>query len=454
MAVIVPTSGTETITHAAGDTVVIKDGVSITTNLALGIGSFAADLTLRHRGTIAATDAEGIYLGATGFDAWINATGSVSGFHGVTIRGGQGRFINDGDIYGENVGAYLHGATDVDFVNRGEIRGVSSAMAVWQGASDSVIRNFGLIEGTETFSAGVSFDSTVSNVQLINAGTIRGEGFGVSFQGDGASLSNTGLIEGAVVMGGHFGLTITNRGDILTAGTGTAVIYTFSDTQDDTIKNFGTLGGDISLLGGDDYLFNAGGAVITGEVDMGAGDDIVFQRGGAADTVFLGAGRDVYNGALGGRALVAGESGDDRIIGGAGDDGLDGGDGADAIKGNAGADNIAGREGRDVMWGGADADQFFYYDVTDSLMGRDPDVIRDFETGVDQINLQFLPVGPLAFNGTGAFTGGGQGSIRYIERGAGGVDLRIDADGNGTADMRILILGSDSLTVDDFVLAL
>ncbi len=454
MAVIVPVSGTETIMPDAGDTVSVKAGVVIQTDLAPAFFGLNDNLILRHSGHLGATGSDAFLLFGANYDMWIRDTGTVSGFHGVAIQGGSGRFINDGEIQGENYGMFLNGATNAEIWNRADIFGGAIGMVIAQATSDSVIRNYGTIASTGPDGAGLTASADVSNVQIINAGTIRGDFFGVSLQGDGASLSNAGLIDGGVMMGGVFGLTLVNRGDITASPGGTTSVWTLAATEADVIKNFGTLVGNVSLLGGDDYLLNGPGAVIVGEVDMGAGNDTVYQRGGISDTVFLGEGQDIYNGVFGGRALVAGEEGDDRIIGGVGDDGLDGGSGNDAIRGNAGADNIAGRAGRDVMWGGADADTFFYYDYADSEMGFEADVIRDFESGVDHIHLAYLLGDPLDFNGTAGFTGGGQGSIRYNERGAGGVDLRIDLDGNQTADMRIVILGSDSLTVDDFIMVI
>ena len=55
--------------------------------------------------------------------------------------------------------------------------------------------------------------------------------------------------------------------------------------------------------------------------------------------------------------------------------------------------------------------------------------------------------------GSGAFTGGGDGEVRYEYLG-GKTFLEIDANGDGIADMMIKMQGGSlALTVDDFILA-
>lgn len=85
-----------------------------------------------------------------------------------------------------------------------------------------------------------------------------------------------------------------------------------------------------------------------------------------------------------------GREGNDTIYGTSGNDALDGGGGADRLHGGAGAD---------VLTGGAGSDLFYFQPDTRSpaktpnfggpfdSQRSDPDVITDFEQGVDRIEL-------------------------------------------------------------------
>ncbi|WP_375687111.1 hypothetical protein [Pseudooceanicola sp. LIPI14-2-Ac024] len=75
-----------------------------------------------------------------------------------------------------------------------------------------------------------------------------------------------------------------------------------------------------------------------------------------------------------------------RLDGTAGRDMLAGGSGANDLRGGAGADILFDGGGADTVFGGAGADLF--------LFGRDDatDVIRDFEPGVDRVDLSLVPM--------------------------------------------------------------
>jgi hypothetical protein len=105
------------------------------------------------------------------------------------------------------------------------------------------------------------------------------------------------------------------------------------------------------------------------------GDDRV-TGGDAADRLAGGGGQDRLNG----------EGGNDRLLGEAGDDSLDGGAGEDVLFGGAGADVLTGGAGNDTMAGGAEADVFA---VT---LGGGRDVVRDFELGLDRLDLSAMGI--------------------------------------------------------------
>ena len=82
--------------------------------------------------------------------------------------------------------------------------------------------------------------------------------------------------------------------------------------------------------------------------------------------------------------FLDGRGGTDLLYGGSGNDTILGGDGEDSIFGDAGNDVINGGRGKDVLWGGDGADKFVF---SDTVIGDDQ--IRDFQKGVDKIQLDF-----------------------------------------------------------------
>jgi len=163
--------------------------------------------------------------------------------------------------------------------------------------------------------------------------------------------------------------------------------------------------GDDSLTGstGDDEIAGGDGA---DRVKASAGDDDV--SGESGDDILNGqSGNDILRGNSG-FDFLTGKIGDDKLFGGSGndqlrgeegDDYMDGGnakdrligksgvdvllgkDANDKLFGNSGDDLITGGQGKDSMNGGAGADIFFL------APGDQVDTIRDFEVGIDQLDI-------------------------------------------------------------------
>lgn len=215
-----------------------------------------------------------------------------------------------------------------------------------------------------------------------------------------------------------------------------------------------TLAGD----DGNDLLIGDGGADLllggagSDTLDGSWDDDTLFGEDGGdlllgghgADRLSGGRGQDTLRGGDHGDVLdgggdadwLEGEGGDDRLLGAEGDDTLLGGEGADHLDGGSGADLLTGGAGADV----------FVFDLAGSRVPA-PDVITDFASGTDRIDLSALGV---ALIGGRAFTGGGA-ELRWI---AQGDMLRIEADldGNRLADVVILLHGVQSISDRDFIL--
>jgi len=93
--------------------------------------------------------------------------------------------------------------------------------------------------------------------------------------------------------------------------------------------------------------------------------------------------------------VVTGGAGADSVSGGGAADSIAGAGGADTISGNAGNDTIIGGDGDDVIFGGAGKDTLtgdagsdvFTYTAQTESFGATLDVITDFTTTVDKIDL-------------------------------------------------------------------
>ena len=171
-------------------------------------------------------------------------------------------------------------------------------------------------------------------------------------------------------------------------------------------------------------------------------------------------GNDVING-LGGNDRLIGGLGNDTLNGGAGNDTLIGGDGRDILNGGDGDDILIGGDDMDTMTGGAGKDIFRFEVKGDSLVGSARDVITDFLSGTDKIDLSAIDANTsLLARGDQAFTFIGQGAkftaagqLRYSYQVISGKEYTIvegNTDAGSAADFSIALLGHHNLTANDF----
>jgi Ca2+-binding RTX toxin-like protein len=150
--------------------------------------------------------------------------------------------------------------------------------------------------------------------------------------------------------------------------------------------------------------------------------------------------------------IADGFSGDDSIFGDSGNDELDGGDGDDDLSGGGGRDALIGGSGTDSMSGDSGRDTFLYGHHDDSGVAKQRDVILDFRSRKDTIDLGLID----------AVEGGADNAFRFIRsqpfsgiagevRFAAGV-LSADRDGDRLADFQIQIAGGVRLLAADLVL--
>ncbi|MFM5948182.1 MAG: calcium-binding protein [Novosphingobium sp.] len=199
-------------------------------------------------------------------------------------------------------------------------------------------------------------------------------------------------------------------------------------------------------------------AAVTGSgaliVNMNAGTSFFATQmsfaAGIALTVNGTGGVDVIKGALGAAMLANGGDGADQIRTG---------NLVDTIDGGAGNDKIMGLGGADLLTGGAGADQFRYLFAADSGLGSAADRILDFTNGEDKLDFRVLDANPniagrqaLSFIGTAAFATNGTAQLRYADSGADTL-IQIDLNGDGAADMEIVLAGhaGQALTGTDFL---
>ncbi|WP_425054003.1 M10 family metallopeptidase C-terminal domain-containing protein [Psychromarinibacter sp. S121] len=256
--------------------------------------------------------------------------------------------------------------------------------------------------------------------------------------------------------------------DTIDGGAGDDRIYgqRGHDTIDGGHGNDGLYGGygDDTLLGGDgkDVLYGGIGDDLmqgdqgTDHIVGDVGDDTA-TGGGGADTIYGNAGKDDLSGGTGGdwihggagTDVIAGDAGNDTLTGGSGADAVTGGDGYDLIAGGSGGDTLTGGAQADTLTGGSGADVFVFETVSDSAIGAGEDLITDFETGLDHVDLSALAAG-LTLSIGGGLTGTGP-SARTAEAG-GDTMVFVDADGDGSSDLRVTLQDATGVTAGDFIL--
>lgn len=136
---------------------------------------------------------------------------------------------------------------------------------------------------------------------------------------------------------------------------------------------------------------------------------------------------------------------------------IQGGGGGDNLTGLSGNDTLNGEAGRDTLTGSAGADTFVLSSLSDSGLGSLADLIADFTSGTDKIDLSSLDAdsatgGDQAFNwlGTTAFSNVAA-QLRYEVVGSVR-NIYGDVDGDGLADFQLQLTGTGTLVSGDFVL--
>lgn len=439
-----------------------------------GVTEFSGTVRLDNISFAAISGAVAIDMAISGAQS-AGAAGVVSL---LTIDGVAGSQFND-TLLGNERGNVLSGNGGDDFIDGR----TGFDFADYSQSAAAVTVNLTL-SAQNTIGAGVD--------TLINIEGIRGSGFDDVLVGDGQAntiyggsgsdsisgaggddilFANGGLGNGAelnVIDGGDGVDMVSYEGETRGLVIRIDDLYGFGGSQkfaDNFYSGFDTLlniedvtGGSGSdhivgnassnrLLGGagDDWLLGAEGDdfIEGGEgfdrMDGGAGFDFLsYLTAGTGvlvnfeqmDATWWYAGGETYVNFEG----IVGSLFDDTLVGNFADNAIYGNDGSDVIDGKAGDDTIVGGEGLDTMTGGAGADRFVFQDAASSINAA-PDVILDFEDGIDSIDV------------SGFWTGGS--GAAFTVRG-NSTYLDIDIDGDGLADFSVEFRGVTSgVGIDD-----
>ena len=171
-------------------------------------------------------------------------------------------------------------------------------------------------------------------------------------------------------------------------GAGDDTLFIDDSALDDPMTvDFRSQDGTTGIVGGGSTLFSN---MVVQTIAYDGFEHLRLVGGGAADT-------------------LTGLAGSDTLTGNGGDDVLSGGDGTDRLSGGSGDDRLTGGAGRDVLSGGTGADRFVFAAGDSGFGGLNRDIITDFESGVDRIDLTAIG---------GSYSVSAVGSDRIISVGA------------------------------------
>ncbi|SFQ75455.1 M10 family metallopeptidase C-terminal domain-containing protein [Donghicola eburneus] len=152
---------------------------------------------------------------------------------------------------------------------------------------------------------------------------------------------------------------------------------------------------------------------------------------------------------------LIGGSNNDKLTGNTADNILRGGAGGDVLKGGGGADTIIGGSGRDKLYAGkdGDADTFVFESADDSATGRQRDMIIQFDSAEDYIDLSGIDADiRTSGNQSFDFSGSAAGNSVWLRDTGKHFLVSADVDGDGNADFEILVKKIGSIGEDDFLL--
>jgi Ca2+-binding RTX toxin-like protein len=236
--------------------------------------------------------------------------------------------------------------------------------------------------GTYVNGGGTGGAFQIASTNSINGSDIVGLTSGVYLVGEGVNSTLIGSAKDDTIVGGSANDTIIGgaTGDALFGGAGADTFVYRSAAESnpnngmlDIIHDFqtGVDKLDLSALGASNVsiLHYQGGTYIAGASNSGTFQIASIHDINASDIIGLTSGAYIVGDELANTLVGAGFS--ETIVGGAGND------------------IIIGSGAADALFGGAGADTFKFVAKTDSVPGA-ADIIHDFQTGVDKVDLTAL----------------------------------------------------------------
>ncbi|WP_083961037.1 MULTISPECIES: serralysin family metalloprotease [Dickeya] len=187
-------------------------------------------------------------------------------------------------------------------------------------------------------------------------------------------------------------------------------------------------------------------ALIFSVWDAGGNDTFDFSGYSTNQRINLTEGSLSDVGGLKGNISIAHGVTIENAIGGAGNDVLIGNSADNILRGGAGDDVLYGGAGADQLYGGTGRDTFVYTAVSDSKVAA-PDWIRDFQSGIDKIDLSALNTGNnLHF--VNQFSGSGGEVLLNWDSASNVSNLYLNLDNNTSPEFLVKIVGQVSQTAD------
>ncbi len=332
---------------------------------------------------------------------------------GASLRAGTTAYANtvDGGLGNDTVSFHNSGATSL-VVNLAA--GTLTVNYDYNTEHYTVTAPFLNVENVSISSGTVTMIGSAANNQLIGA-----SGNDSLSGGDGNDTLQGGI--GVDTMDGGNGIDLVDYRD--QSGNWNINLLTDKAVYSSITENITNIESAFGSKGNDTLTGDAGGNF------LGGADGNDFLAGGDGnDTLMGGAGRDTLNGGNGtdmadygdatvgwnislsaGTAVSAGVTETLTLIesvnGSVGNDTITGDAGANLLLGNTGDDLLTGGIGRDTMTGGDGADIFIFSALTHSPDAT-PDIITDFQPGIDKIDLRGL--GLTGFDTDGGLTEAGE----------------------------------------------
>jgi len=507
-------TGVTTVTNTGSTTDVIVNG--LTSKVAVNLTGSNASTTVAHAAAAVVGTADALSLTLNGANTTTSGTLTANGFETVNVNavGATGSStttltISDDSLqtlaitgagasaivatFSGAAGSVVATATGGDGAETLTVTpGASGLMSVSTGAGNDRVNISSIAathtinggDGTDTLSTSVAI-STTTGANISNFETVRIAG-GVTValpstntvatltiaDAAGGTLTNLAA-SGTVNLTTGGAATVTNTTgwtgttDAITVnvgatsstgstGSGTASTVTAALIETATINNL-QASTDTSAR-----TMGVSGASLKTLNVVSSGTAAITITGGSTTSALTTVDASGVNGAVSNTATMISTAGFTLKTGG-GADSISGGAFADTLNGGAGNDTLTGGAGVDSLTGGTGADTFTYTaNSANSVQSRSsaPDVITDFVSGTDKLNITNITAGPVAFLGNftsltaahTAATADGRAGLAFFVTSESNLYVEASAGTLGVNDTVVNLSGVTALTAADLLL--